>query len=826
MKRTVIGILAHVDAGKTTAVESMLYLSGAIRTPGRVDHKNTVLDYDGQERGRGITIYSKETHFVWNDTEIYVLDTPGHVDFSAEMERVLSVLDMAVVLISGTDGVQSHTETIWKCLEHYQVPCIFFVNKMDISYLSEEELYASLKKLSDSVIAFGRSDTEEQLATLSDAALEAYLENGQVPFEEVQDAFYTRQVFPLLFGSALKMNGITELMDLIADLTFERVWPKEFGALVYKISLDESGTRLTHMKITGGTLKARQKLSETEKADQIRLYSGNSYVMLDTAEAGMICLVKGLENTEAGQGLGFEENAEAPLLNGCLEYRLIVPEGADILMLARVCRQLAEEDPQLEVQTDTIAKTISVRIMGEVQMEVLQKKIEDRSGIRVTFGSGSILYMETVTESVDGAGHFEPLRHYAEVHVRLEPAERGSGVTVRSEVSGDDLSYNWQRSILNALEGRHRGVLTGYPLTDVRIVLTAGKGHLKHTEGQDFRQAARRAVRQALMKGRCAVLEPYVSFELTVPAASVSRALYDLETRGADVSVSEEENRMRIEGKGPLRTLMNYQKEVMAYTRGAGRFSSRPCGYDISKAQDELIEAIGYNWETDLRNPPGSVFCAHGAGYAVEWYEADEKMDIQPVRERTAAAPAKTRYHVSEEEMKALLSGSSSNNRSTKKKYVKKLPVRAQKQHVSREEQLPGCLIIDGYNMIYAWDDLKDLAREDLSHARDRLIDRVCNYQGYTGGKVILVFDGYKVKDNPGSSVGKGDMTVVYTRTGETADAYIEEMSHRLRGQYRITVASSDGLVQNAVFSHAALRMSARELKGRIDAVDALAKAG
>ena len=827
MKRTVIGILAHVDAGKTTAIESMLYLSGAIRSAGRVDHGNTVLDYDGQERDHGITIYSKETHFTRKDTEIYVIDTPGHVDFSAEMERVLQVLDIAIVLISGTDGVQSHTETIWKCLEHYDVPCILFVNKMDICRVSEEEHLAALKKLSPAVTAFGREDTAEQLATISEEALEAYLETESVPLEMVQDAFVTRNVFPCLFGSALKMDGMKELMDLIADLTFERVWPEEFGARVYKISVDESGTRLTHMKITGGELKAKQKLSETEKADQLRLYSGSSFVSLEKAEAGMICTVKGLSESSAGQGLGFEENAEVPLLSACLEYRLIVPEGADILLLGRVCRQLAEEDPMLEIESDTIAKTIRVRIMGDMQMEVLQKKIEDRCGIHVTFGTGSILYRETITEPVDGAGHFEPLRHYAEVHVRLEPLARGSGIEVISECPTDELSANWQRSILNALSSRHRGVLTGFPLTDVRIVLTAGKGHLKHTEGQDFRQAARRAVRQALMKGNSVVLEPYAAFTLYVPSASLSRALYDLDTREASVNVEEDGDRMKITGRGPLRTLMNYQKEVLAYTRGAGVFSSRPDGYEISSSQEARIEEVGYRWENDLRNPPGSVFCAHGAGYAVEWYEADELMHVQPYKEKKSTGSAqKTRYHVSEEEMKALIEGSSSNNRNTKKQYVSRRPVRADKPHVSKEAVLPPCLLIDGYNMIYAWEDLKELAREDITHAREKLTDRIFNYQGFTGEKIVLVFDGYKVRDNRGTTVNKGNMSVVYTRTDQTADMYIEELSYKLKGKYRVTVASSDGLIQNAAFAHAALRMSARELVGKIESVEALVQAG
>ena len=824
MKRLVTGIVAHVDAGKTTCIESMLYTAGSIRKLGRVDHKDAFLDYDAQERDRGITIYSKEASFTWKDTEIFVIDTPGHVDFSAEMERALQVLDLAVIMINGQDGVQSHTETIWKCLEHYNVPALIFVNKMDISHHTKEELLADLqKKCSPECFVWNDESSYEQLATIDEEMLERYLENGTIPMDMIRHAVSCRKCFPVLFGSALKVDGIKELLDAIDAYAVERTWPEEFGARVYKISADENNARLTHMRITGGTLKAKQNVSEEEKADQIRIYSGQGYRMIDTAEAGMIVTVKGFEHIEAGQGLGFEEDSEKPLLDPYMEYELLLPEGADALMMAETVRRLADEDPQLHITSETQSGKIRLSIMGEMQMEVLEKRIFELSGLHVGFSAGGIIFKETILEETEGAGHFEPLRHYAEVHVRLEPLERGSGIEVVSECSTDVLSASWQRNILSILErSRHRGVLTGSLLDDVRIVLTAGKGHIKHTEGGDFRQAARRAVRQALMKTECVLLEPYCSFTLTLPSSVLSRALYDLDQRKASVEISDQNDEtMVISGRGPLRTLNNYQMEVNAYTRGKGKWSAVSDGYDVCLSQDEIVAESGYDPEADLRNPCGSVFCAHGSGYYVPWDKADELMHVQPVRERVSTYRRVSAYKVQEDDLMDVLKRASGNNRNDSKsdmrKPVKKTDEETKPKKPVMKKKLPPCLIVDGYNMIYSWEEYHELADQDITTAREMLIDELMAYQAYLKWHMIIVFDGYRVQDNYGTRQKMHDVEIVYTRTNETADEYIERITRELRDTYEMTVASSDGLIQNAIFAHGALRMSARELQSRME---------
>ncbi len=824
MKRLVTGIVAHVDAGKTTCIESMLYTAGSIRKLGRVDHKDAFLDYDAQERDRGITIYSKEASFTWKDTEIFVIDTPGHVDFSAEMERALQVLDLAVIMINEQDGVQSHTETIWKCLEHYNVPALIFVNKMDISHHTKEELLADLqKKCSPECFVWNDESSYEQLATIDEEMLERYLENGTIPMDMIRHAVSCRKCFPVLFGSALKVDGITELLDAIDAYAVERTYPEEFGARVYKISADENNARLTHMRITGGTLKAKQNVTEDEKADQIRIYSGQGYRMVDTAEAGMIVTVKGFEHIEAGQGLGFEEDSEKPLLDPYMEYELLLPEGADALMMAETVRRLADEDPQLHITSETQSGKIRLSIMGEMQMEVLEKRIFELSGLHVGFSAGGIIFKETILEETEGAGHFEPLRHYAEVHVRLEPLERGSGIEVVSECSTDVLSASWQRNILSILErSRHRGVLTGSLLDDVRIVLTAGKGHIKHTEGGDFRQAARRAVRQALMKTECVLLEPYCSFTLTLPSSVLSRALYDLDQRKASVEISDQNDEtMVISGRGPLRTLNNYQMEVNAYTRGKGKWSAVSDGYDVCLSQDEIVAESGYDPEADLRNPCGSVFCAHGSGYYVPWDKADELMHVQPVRERVSTYRRVSAYKVQEDDLMDVLKRASGNNRNDSKrdmrKPVKKADEETKPKKPVMKKKLPPCLIVDGYNMIYSWEEYHELADQDITTAREMLIDELMAYQAYLKWHMIIVFDGYRVQDNYGTRQKMHDVEIVYTRTNETADEYIERITRELRDTYEMTVASSDGLIQNAIFAHGALRMSARELQSRME---------
>lgn len=816
-KRTVIGILAHVDAGKTTLIESILYQTGAIGSLGRVDHRDSFFDFDKQERDRGITIYSKEAHFVYKDIEVYIIDTPGHADFSSEMERTLSVLDMAIVLINGQDGVQAHSETIWKCLEYYHVPTMVFVNKMDTSYLGKEKLLEDIHtKLSNNTIDWLNEDKMEEICFSSDVLLEQFENKGFLTSEEIVEGFYHRSFFPVFFGSALKVQGVDLLLEAIAEFSVDKSYPEEFGARVYKITMAENHTRLTHVKITGGILHAKQKLEEDEKVDQIRLYHGSKFSMLDEAYPGMVVALKGLENFEAGDGLGFEEKQIQPILSAYMDYRLVYPKGTDLLALTMACREISEEDPALEMDIQSETGQIDVHIMGEMQMEVLQKRIFDRCGISVGFNTGRILYRETIKETVKGAGHFEPLRHYAEVQVRLDPLERGKGIVIANETGSDQLSFNWQNTILSALRTKkHRGVLTGSELTDVKITLIAGKGHLKHTEGGDFRQAASRAVRQALMKTSSILLEPYVRFELTVPSESLSKALFDLESKKAQFEIQDnKDGRSVIFGRGCIRLLAHYQNEVNAYSKGQGRFAFQPDGYDVCQDTDEIVAQIGYDPEMDMRNPSSSVFCANGSGFTVTWDKADEYMDIAQEKVESVSTQHRT-YRIEEDELKRIFDRSTSNNRNFNKQHnpIKKKP-KEEKPKVMKH--LPPCLIVDGYNMIFSWDIFKEYKDDELEISREKLLDILFNYQAFTGEKMIVVFDGYKVKDNLGTIYSRKDMEVVYTSSNLTADAYIERFVADHQKEYDLTVVSSDSLIQNAIFAHGAKRMSARELFGRI----------
>lgn len=820
MKKLTVGIVAHVDAGKTTCIESILYTTKAIRKLGRVDHQDTVMDYDDQERNRGITIYSKEGNCIYKENQFYLIDTPGHVDFSSEMERCLQILDLAVLIINGQDGVQSHTETIWKCLEHYHIPVVVFVNKMDISYLSLEQLLNDLKKkCSPNCYAYQEDDFLENISLSSEEMLNEYLEHGIIRDELLQTAFYERKFFPVLFGSALKMTNIDGLLDLLSLLTPQKEYPSTFGARVYKISQDEKGDRLTHIKMTGGTLKTKEKINEEEKVDQIRIYQGNQYTAVNEIEAGDVAILKGVNSLEAGAGLGFEQDSEKPLLNAFMTYELILPSGVNTLAMKDVLTKIAEEDPQLELNIDDQSQKITIQIMGDMQKEILQKKIFDLSGVEVGFGVGNIVYLETIASEVDGAGHFEPLRHYAEVHVHLEPLEAGSGIQVNSICSTDSLNYVWQRSILNVLQkSRHRGVLTGSLLTDVKITLVAGKGSMKHTSGGDFRQAATRAVRQALMKAENILLEPYYQYELVLPSSSLSKALYDLETRNASTVIEDQmDGTVKITGLGPVRTLTNYQSEVFAYTKGTGRFTCALHGYQPTKIQQQLIEQFHYDPTTDLRNPCGSVFCANGAGYYVPWDEADNHMHIQLSQEKSKSTYRHEKVKVSNDDLQSILKSAGSNNRNTSKQAsVKKKKVEEVVKVVAKPK-LPKLLIVDGYNMVYSWGELDEIARVDLYNARHKLIDILANYQAYTKEKMIVVFDGYKRKDNQGTTLQKGKLTIVYTKTDETADAWIERQIREYSKKYAVEVATSDALIQNAVFAKGALRISAGELKNMID---------
>lgn len=815
-----VGIVAHVDAGKTTCIEAMLYEAGRIRKAGRVDHRDTVLDYDEQERAHGITIYAKDAWLDWQNERVFVIDTPGHVDFSAEMERSLSVVDLAVIVINGQDGVQSHTKTIWKCLEYYGVPAIIFVNKMDIAHHTKEELLKDLQKeCSDMCIDWQAESRDENAAMASEDLMNAYLSDGHLSSSLLQDAFTRRQFFPVLFGSALHQEGIHELLDTIVSLPMEKQYPDTFGARVYGVSVDSKGERLCHVRVTGGVLSAKMNVSQDEKVDQIRLYTGQNYEMVQDAYPGMICTLKGLNAIEAGAGLGFEQDLARPLLNAFMDYKLILPQGADVLALRDVCSQLAAEDPTLQVDLDADHHSIHVRIMGAMQMEVLQKKIFARSGIQVGFGHGGIVYHETIADKVIGVGHFEPLRHYAEAVVQLEPLPLGSGVQVESRIPAGMLSGVFERSLLSALRHEHRGVLTGSPLDDVRIVLIAGKGSLKHTSGGDMRQAARRAVRQGLMKAESILLEPYEDFQISVPSSSLSRVLFDLETRECTFSIAEDNGDTSvITGKGPVRTMMDYQKDLTANTHGLGRLYASVSGYEKVKNQDAVIAEKNYDPDSDLRNPTGSVFCANGAGYFVPWTDVEKHMHIDLHQEGNSAGYRHETIKVAEQDLSRILANAAGNNRNLKKKEA---PVKKKDDERTHVDIRPASLkerrmIIDGYNCLYSWKSMEPYQHGDLSVAREKLIDIIYAWQAYYKAPIVLVFDEYKRKDNAGSVENRRGMTIVYTRTDQTADAWIEKTIAGLKGKYDMTVVTSDGLIQNAVLAAGAKRMSSRELEEEI----------
>ncbi len=816
MKRITVGILAHVDAGKTTCIESMLYHAGNIKKLGRVDHQDAFLDYDDQERDRGITIYAKEAKMNWKDHEIYLIDTPGHIDFSSEMERSLKVLDLAVLLINGQDGVQSHTQTIWDCLKQYNVPTLIFVNKMDISHYDQDQLLRDLKeKLHENCILY---DDLDSFAMVNESLMNEYLENNTIPTSLQQQAVFSRECFPVYFGSALKNQNIDLLLDGINTFSLDKEYPHEFGAKVYKITSDEQGHTLAHIKMTGGMLHAKEKISEDEKVDQIRLYNGEKFDMLQEAQAGMVVTLKGLSNPYIGQGFGFEEDDQTPLLLPYLDYELVLPRNIDEVEMMKHLDSISKEDPNLHIQYDEQKRKITLQLMGDIQMEVLQKKIFEQTNIQVGFSSGSVIFKETIAESVNGVGHFEPLRHYAEVHVRLDPLKRGSGIQFGNECSSDTLAPHWQNLILRHFEERqHRGVLTRSVITDMKITLIAGKGHLKHTQGGDFRQATYRAIRQGLKKADSILLEPYYSFTLEVPNDCLSKALYDLEQKRATVEVK---NDTTIVGKGPIRHMMNYQNEVLSYTKGQGKFFAQLDGYQPCQEQDKIVEAIGYDSESDLRNPTGSVFCEHGSGFYVPYDEVESYMHIQPEKETSTQSYQTRKYTISQEEAQRVFNMQNGRNRNEKKKPKQKKKKEIETTYINVAAQKPQCLIIDGYNQLYGWSSLKELAHSDFQVARERLIDMISNYQGYRNIRVILVFDAYRVKESSTRNEKRGHLEIVYTKYSQTADSYIERLVHDMRKDYNLIVASSDGLIQNSILAQGAKRMSATELEGRVRSVN------
>lgn len=831
-KQLVAGILAHVDAGKTTLAESILYLSGNIRKLGRVDHGDAFLDTNALEKARGITIFAKQAEFAWKDKNVTLLDTPGHVDFSAEMERTLQVLDYAVLVISGADGVQGHVQTLWKLLKRYEIPVFLFINKMDQNGIEKEAVLAELqKRLDDKCIDFSKEQEKnvffENLAMCDDELMEKYLEGEEISINDMKELILQRKVFPCFFGSALKLEGVDTFLDAFTELTVEKEYSEEFGAKVYKISRDKQGNRLTHVKVTGGSLKVKTLLKEDEKVDQIRIYSGNGFQTVQEIEAGCVCTLTGLNSTYIGEGLGIEAASSAPILEPVLTYQIILPEGTDVHGMYLKLKQLEEEEPELRITWNEHANEIHAMVMGQVQIEILKSVIAERFQTEVEFGTGSIVYKETISNTVEGCGHYEPLRHYAEVRLLLEPGELGSGMVFDTDVSEDILDKNWQRLILTHLyEKKHKGVLTGSEITDMKITLINGRAHLKHTEGGDFRQSTYRAVRQGLKRAKSVLLEPVYEYQLEVPAEMVGRAMSDLQRMQGTFSGPEIDGEMAIlTGTAPVVTMRDYQTEVIAYTRGHGRIFMNLKGYEPCHNAEEVIEAIGYDSEADLDNPTGSVFCSHGAGFVVNWDEVEAHMHTEGRGKAKKSIQLSSSYVmpevIDEDELKEIFERTYGPMKRESYSYETKKSVYADttetkyrpKKKVDYEEYL----LVDGYNIIFAWDDLKELSKVNIEGARGKLMDVLCNYQGYKKNTVILVFDGYKVPGNIGEVIKYHNIYVVYTKEAETADQYIEKTVQEIAKKHRVTVATSDALEQMIIIGQGAHRISARDLRDEIE---------
>ena len=881
MKRLVLGILAHVDAGKTTLSEGILYLTGSIRKLGRVDNRDAFLDTYALERARGITIFSKQAVFGLGDTEVTLLDTPGHVDFSAEMERTLQVLDYAILVVSGADGVQGHTETLWRLLKRYQIPTFIFMNKMDQDGTDRAALMEDVKKrLDGSCVDFSVQDDDfwENVAMCDDEALEAFLEEGRIDDDEVRRLIARRKVFPCYFGSALKLDGVEEFLDGLKFWMKSPDYRKQFGSKVFKISRDEQGNRLTHLKVTGGILKVKDMLKfgeDAEKVNQIRVYSGSRFELVNEAECGTVCAVTGPVLSHPGQGIGAETESELPILEPVLTYQILLPEGCDVHVMLRSLRQLEEEEPQLHIVWNEALSEIQAQVMGEVQIEILKSMIAERFGVSVEFGTGNIVYKETILEPVEGVGHYEPLRHYSEVHLLLEPGEQGSGMQFAVNCSEDVLDRNWQRLILTHLEEkRHRGVLVGGEITDMKITLIAGKAHLKHTEGGDFRQSTYRAVRQGLREAKSRLLEPYYAFRLEVPTENVGRAMSDIERMQGSFDVPETEGDMTVlTGSAPVVTMRDYQREVISYTRGRGRLACSLKGYEPCHNEEEIIEQTGYDPEADLDNPTGSVFCAHGAGFVVPWYQVKEYMHVEsPLkweaedsedggnfadvtsensgRFSSSVSGASLPFGVDDKELEAIFTrtygeskrrlpnesgprrvvfdsdaagnqgyrkgGSDGNHSGSRGRnvVVSTGPMGPKPGYLKpQQEGADEYLLVDGYNILHAWEEMRELMKVTIDGARNSLLDILCNYQGYKRCRLIVVFDAYKVSGGVGSAQDYHNIHVVYTREAETADQYIEKFAHEMGRKYRVTVATSDGLEQMIIRGQGCILMSANDLK-------------
>ena len=850
-KQLCVGLLAHVDAGKTTLSEGLLYESGQLRRLGRVDHRDAFLDTDAQERERGITIFSKQARLSLDGLDLTLLDTPGHVDFSSEMERTLQVLDYAVLVISGTDGVQGHTATLWRLLARYHVPTFLFVNKMDLAGTDRAALLEQLhSRLSGGCVDFSAPDWEESAALCDDGILEKYLETGTLEDGDVISLIRHRKVFPCWFGSALKLDGVAELLRGIGRYAAPPLYPKEFGAKVFKIARDPQGARLTYLKVTGGSLRVKAPLTNRrpggpelegdlweEKADQLRLYSGSQYRLAETVPAGTVCAVTGLSRTYPGQGLGVEPESSVPLLEPVLSYQVLLPEGANVHTVLRQLGQLEEEDPQLHIAWDETAREIRLQLMGQVQLEVLRRLIRERFGLEAAFGAGSVLYKETILEPVEGVGHFEPLRHYAEVHLLLEPGEPGSGLRFDAACSEDQLDRNWQRLILTHLaEKEHRGVLTGAPITDMRFTLVAGRAHVKHTEGGDFRQATYRAVRQGLKCAQSVLLEPWYDLRLELPADQVGRAMADIQRMGGSCQPPEPLGEMSLlNGSAPVSEVGDYAVQVAAYTRGMGRLSCVPSGYRPCHDPEAVIAAAGYDSDRDVDNPADSVFCGHGAGFVVRWDQVRDYMHVDsglslPAPEQEAApAPAVPRRGAvysgsleADEELKAIFERTygpiQRRDLRPQPKPRKRDELPERQTILSPQELGPEYLLVDGYNIIFAWDELKAISQDNLDAARQRLMDILSNYQGYRRCEIILVFDAYKVPRGMGEVSCYHNIYVVYTKEAETADAYIEKATYALsRKKHRVRVATSDNAEQLIILGHGALRVPAAAFHAEVE---------
>ena len=921
MKRFVIGILAHVDAGKTTMSEAILYETGKLKKMGRVDNRDAFLDTFALERARGITIFSKQAVFPLGDTFVTLLDTPGHVDFSAEMERTLQVLDYAVLIVSGADGVQGHTETLWRLLKRYRIPVFLFVNKMDQKGTDQEAVLASLKeRLDHGVVDFsgvsgnceilGTSDeTAEEIATCDEALLEAYLADGSLKTADVRNAIQDRKLFPCFFGSALKLTGVREFLTSLGEFASCPDYTKDFGAKVFKISRDETGVRMTHLKITGGTLKIRDSLSpdSEEKINQIRLYSGSKFEMLKEAEPGMVVAVTGISDTKPGQVFGSASDSVLPLLEPVLTYRILLPFGTDSHTMLKNMRMLEEEDPQLHIVWNEALGEIQAQVMGDVQMEILKSQVQERFGVEIEFGEGNIVYKETIAKTVEGVGHFEPLRHYAEVHLLMEPGEPGSGLVFEADCSEDMLDRNWQRLILTHLEEkRFRGILTGSEITDMKITLIAGRAHQKHTEGGDFRQATYRAVRQGLCEAGCVLLEPYYAFRLEVPSENLGRAMADLDRMQGEFSAPEQDGSIALlTGTAPVSTMRNYQRDVISYTKGRGRLTLSLSGYEPCHNAEEVITASGYDFDSDLQDPAGSVFCSHGAGFVVPWDEVKQYMHVEsPLAKQLAKEQQERELKEADERLKAMAADvaagkipsgatggyksssdgsagsgtgsgtgsddgigsgtktsangtadSSSGSRGKggsslsfyddkelqaiftrtygepKRKlvsdYDSRTVIRAKnaspvKPVKEKEETEDEYLLVDGYNIIFAWEELSDLAAVSIDAARYKLMDILSNYQGFRKICVIVVFDAYKVPGGVEKVQKYHNINVVYTKEAETADQYIEKVAIRIGRRYRTTVATSDGVIQLIIRSQGCILWSARDFREEIERVGKL----